>query len=312
MSILFGHPSGNPNSYNAALAHFNAGRLEAFCVPWMPSALALRVLGTFGVLRPMAKRLERRRFAPLVDAPKVQGRAGEIFRLAMRVAGQGDERLYCSANDWLMHTMKRECRRPTVSAVHSYEDCSLWQFEEAQRLGKACLYDLPIGYYPAWEQTQTQLARAYADWLPADGLPSSIYVRPEQKRREMELADLVLAPCSFVEQTIRNFHPYKKIARAAYGVDLDFWRPAAKNWGTRQLRFLYAGQLSLRKGIRRSLRRGRLQHCATPNCSLSAFGNWPSQAHRAAPRRQLVSSLLQCGAARAVSRSGCVCVPLVL
>ena len=249
MSILFGHPSGGPFSFHAALAHFDAGCLEAFCIPWMPSALVLRVLGALGTLWPMAKRLERRRFAPLVDAPKVQGRAGEMLRLAMRAVGRGDERLSYAANDWLMRTMKRECRRPAVSAVHSYEDCSLWQFEEARRLGKACLYDMPIGYYPAWEQTQAKLARAYADWLPAGGLPSSLHVRPEQKRREMELADLVLAPCSFVEQTIHHFHPDKKIARAAYGVDLDFWRPTAKDWGTRQLRFIYTGQLSLRKGI---------------------------------------------------------------
>jgi glycosyltransferase involved in cell wall biosynthesis len=108
---------------------------------------------------------------------------------------------------------------------------------------------MPIGYYPAWEQTQAELVRKYADWLPAGGLPSSRYVRPEQKRREMELADLVLVPCSFVEQTIRTFYPDKKLARAPYGVDLDFWRPAAEKSGGGLLRFIYVGQLSLRKGI---------------------------------------------------------------
>jgi len=249
MSILFGHPSGGPFSHHAALAHLNAGRLEAFCVPWMPSTFSLRILQSIGPMRSMAQRLARRRFAPLAQAPKVQGRVGELGRLAMRALGRGDERLSYEANDWLMRTMRRECRRPKVTAVHAYEDCSLWQFEEAKRLGKACLYDMPIGYYPAWEQTQAVLMRRYADWLPEGGLPSSRHVRPDQKRKEMELADLVLAPCSFVEKTIRTFYPDKKTARAAYGVDLDFWRPAAKKWGDGQLRFIYAGQLSLRKGI---------------------------------------------------------------
>lgn len=272
MSILFGHPSGGPFSHHAALAHFEAGRLEAFCVPWMPSAHALRVLGAFSATRPMAMRLERRRFAPLVNAPKIQGRVGEMLRLAVRAVGQGDERLSYAANDWLMRTMKRECRRSAVSAVHSYEDCSLWQFEEARRIGKACLYDMPIGYYPAWEQTQAKLAGAYADWLPVGGLQSSLHVRPEQKRQEMELADLVLAPCSFVEQTIRSFHPDKKIARAAYGVDLDFWRPAAKDWGARQLRFIYAGQLSLRKGI--PLLLDAWEAAALGDAELQLVGTW--------------------------------------
>ncbi len=249
MSILFGHPGGNPNSHHAALAHFEAGRLEAFCVPWMPSPATLRALQRFGPTRAMGQRLARRTFEPLAAAPKVQGRIGEWRRLATRAVGWGDERLSYEANDWLMRTMRRECRRPAVTAVHSYEDCSAGQFAAAKRLGKACIYDMPIGYYPAWEETQAELVRRYRDWVPPQGLPSSRYVRPEQKRREMELADLVLAPSSFVEKTVQAFHPEKKVARAAYGVDLEFWQSVEEKSWDHPLRFLYAGQMSMRKGI---------------------------------------------------------------
>jgi glycosyltransferase involved in cell wall biosynthesis len=249
MTVLIGHPTGNPNSHHAALAHFEAGRLEAFCVPWMPSDSTLRLLESFAPLRQMGRRFARRQFKQLADAPKIQGKVAELGRLVTRAAGRGDERQSYEANDWLMRTMRRECHRPAVTAVHSYEDCSLWQFEEAQRTGKACLYDMPIGYYPAWEQTQAELARKFADWLPPGGLPSSRFVRPEQKRREMELADLVLVPSSFVERTIRTFHPDKKVARAVYGVDLNFWRPATEEQARGPLRFIFAGQISLRKGI---------------------------------------------------------------
>lgn len=255
MSLLFGHPTGNPNSHQAALAHFESGRLEAFCVPWMPAAKTLQHLRRIPLLRRSVARLERRHFAPLAGAPKVQGRVGEFRRLALRGFGIGDEGLSYEANDWLMRTMARECRRPGVTAVHAYEDCSAWQFEAAKRLGKACIYDLPIGFYPAWMQAQEALARRYVDWLPAGGLPSSRHVRPAQKLREMVLADLVLVPSSFVESTVREHAPGKPLARAAYGVDLDFWRPLpadsppARPRGDRPLRFLLAGQLSLRKGI---------------------------------------------------------------
>ena len=165
--ILFGHPCGNPNSHNAALAHFESGHLEAFCVPWMQSKAAVRYLDWLGIRVPMANRLTRRHFAPLADAPKIQGRFGEWHRLLTRALGRGDERLSYEANDWLMRTMARACRRPSVTAVHAYEDCSLWQFEESKRLGKACIYDMPIGYYPAWQQTHAALAQRFADWLPA-------------------------------------------------------------------------------------------------------------------------------------------------
>jgi len=196
----------------------------------------------------MATRLQRRRFEQLAKAPKVQGRAGELRRLMIRAFGKSDERLSYEANDWLMRTMARECQRSKVTAVHAYEDCSLWQFEEARRLGKACIYDMPIGYYPAWQKLEANLLKRFADWLPAKGLRSHRYVRPEQKRREMELADLVLVPSSFVRQTI-NQHFEKNCALAPYGVDTAFWKPPDRVRENMTLRFLYAGQVSIRKGI---------------------------------------------------------------
>lgn len=249
MSILFGHPTGNPNSHQAALAHFELGRLEAFCVPWMPSSFTAHLLHDLGSLSPMAGRLSQRHFSPLANAPTVQGRIAEIRRLLIRAVGRGDERLAYEANDWLMHTMSRECQRSTVTAVHAYEDCSLLQFIEAKRLGKACIYDMPIGYYPAWEETQAELVRHYADWLPAGGLPSRHYVRPKQKCQEMSLADLVLAPSSFVANTIREFYPSKPVEIAAYGMDSAVDSYAVKRVPDGVITFLFVGQCSLRKGI---------------------------------------------------------------
>jgi len=246
MSILFGHPTGSPNSHNAALAHFDAGRLEYFCVPWMPSVTTLRVLDRIKPLRAMTQRLSRRHFPPLAKAPKIQDRAGEFRRLLIRATGCGDDRLSNEANDWLMRTMTRECRRSGVTAVHAYEDCSLWQFAEARRLGKACIYDMPIGYYLAWERIETQLMEKYSDWLPAQ--PSK-QLRREQKCKEADLADLVLAPSSFVANTIRDFHPTKRVVIAPYGVDLIEWPPRTARAPGGVITFLFAGQCSLRKGV---------------------------------------------------------------
>jgi len=277
--ILFGHPTGNPNSHHAALAHFETGRLAAFCVPWMPSEPALELLGFLPPLRALAERLKRRHFAPLVRAPKIQGRLGEFRRLALRARGHETEGLAYEANDWLMRTMARACIRKEVSAVHAYEDCSLSQFLAAKRLGKPCLYDMPIGYYPAWAATQAKLSREFPDWLPAGGLPSNRWVRPEQKQREMELADLVLAPSSFVRDSILQFHPEKKVVLAPYGVDLEFWHPLAAGSTTanpppsgQPLRFIFAGQCSLRKGTPVLLE--AWARAAIPDAHLELVGSW--------------------------------------
>jgi starch synthase len=248
MTILFGHPTGNPNSHHAALAHLEAGLLECLCVPWMPSTTTIDMLSVIQPLRPYAKRLARRQFAPLSDVPKVQGRVGEICRLLMRASGLGRYLSANQANRWLMRTMARECGRPTVRVVHAYEDCSLWQFREANRLGKACVYDMPICYYPAREKILAELHQKYSDWLPLDWSPTIHDMPQQQKRQEMALADLTLVPSRYAESTIREFYPHKDIARAPYGVDAEFWTPGQTNKAPGPLRFIYAGHASLRKG----------------------------------------------------------------
>ena len=269
--ILFGHPTGNPNSHQAALSHFERGRLEALVVPWMPSTEILRLLSAVPPLRGGAARLARRRFEPLAAAPKIQGRLAEFLRLLTRARGRGDEGLSYAANDWLMQTMVTACQRSTVSAVHSYEDCSLKQFEEAKRLGKACIYDMPIGYYPYWEKTQADLVGRFADWLPEGGLPSSRWVRPAQKHREMELADLVLVPSSFVRRTIEAFVD-RRVSMAPYGVDTEFWKPGSSRDLNRPLRFIYAGQCSIRKGI--PLLMEAWSNAALVDAELHLVGSW--------------------------------------
>lgn len=273
MTILFGHPGGNPNSHQAALAHFEAGVLEAFCVPWLPRRETVHRLSRIPGLGASAARFVRRSFPPLEPAPVIQGRLGEMRRLALRAIGRGDERLSYEANDWLMRVMSREAKRPRVTAVHSYEDCALWQFRTARQLGKACIYDMPIGFYGAWQETEKLLFDQFPDWAPSDDRVTSQYVRPDQKSEEMELADLVLVPSSFVRKTIEIKYRAKQIELAAYGVDTDFWRPVErKDSASRHMKFIYAGQISLRKGIPLLLEAWR--SADIPDATLQLVGLW--------------------------------------
>ena len=297
MSVLFGHPTGNPNSLHAALSHFESGRLEAFCVSWLPTEREIAFLKRLPGIEKLTARLERRCFRPLADAPKIQGRLGEWWRMTKRVLLDGrssSEALAYEANDWLMETMARECRRPSVTAVHSYEDCSLLQFQEAKRRGKACIYDMPIGYYSAWEETQRRLAAGFGEWLPEGGLPEDRYVRPGQKKHEMELADLVLGPSSFVGRTVEAFFD-KRFAMAPYGVDSEFWHPATNTDSDRPLRFIYAGQASIRKGTPLLLK--AWERAELKDAELSLVGSWQlanSMRHRLPLN---VKHLLPCSAA---------------
>ena len=82
-------------------------------------------------------------------------------------------------------------------------------------------------------------------------MPTSVAhsMRLEQKQQEMALADLTLVACRYVDATIREFYPHKDIAWIPYGVDAEFWTPRPGNKQTGPLRFIYAGHLSVRKGV---------------------------------------------------------------
>lgn len=273
MSILFGHPSGSPNSHHAALAHYEAGRLEALCIPWLPSGRTVRLLGALLPRQSMGRRFARRHFPQLAQAPKVQGRVGEMRRLVKRAAGWGGDKPAQEARVWLMATMRDECRRPSVTAVHAYDESALWPFEEAKRLGKACVLDLPTGYYPARVRTHDALAARYADWIPATGMNGARPGPGESWRRELELADLVLVPSDFVEDSVRASHPTAKLARAPYGVDGEFWAPEERKAGrVGPLRFLFAGQVNVLKGVPLLLK--AWQAAALPDAELRIVGMW--------------------------------------
>ena len=270
MRVLFGHPTGTPFAHHAALSHFDAGRLAAFCVPWMPRPATLSALSAIPPLKPMAQRLGRRYFPPLARAPLVQGRLGEWRRLLVRAIGGDNDALVREANEWLMRVMTRECRRADVTAVHAYEDCSLEQFIEAKRLGKACIYDMPIGYFRAWDRLTAALDAKYADWLKPGRRVE--FASPAQKQQEMALADLVLAPSRFVADGVHEFFPDKRIAIAPFGVDIDAWPFEERRAAGGVMTFLFAGQCSVRKGTPLLLR--AWQAAGLKDARLKLVGSW--------------------------------------
>src|SRR5262249_34597471 len=125
---------------------------------------------------------------------------------------------------------------------------------------------------------QAWLFRSYCDWLPSTALASSCHARSEQKREELELADLTLVPGSFAQGTVLAFAPYKQIALAPYGADLDFWWAPRRQEGHGPLRFIYAGQLSLRKGT--PLLIEAWKRAALPDAELELVGPWLLAEHQ--------------------------------
>lgn len=240
----------------------------------MPTEREIALLRRIPVFRKWCPQFERRSFSHLEKAPLIQGRFGEWRRMIKRLlcskSAQSGE-LARESNRWLMETMARETSRPSVTAVHSYEDCSLWPFEAAKRRGKACIYDMPTVYYEAWKEAERGLTVRFADWLPVQQNSFNLTPSFTQKKEEMRLADLVLVPTDFVRRTIEA-SVEKRIRLAAYGVDCEFWRPAAARNQDRPFRYIYAGHSSIRKGTPLLLEAWRKANLK--DCELYLVGSW--------------------------------------
>lgn len=221
----------------------------------------------------LVDRLSRRNFDELQKARMIQGVGSEALRLIRRGFGADSASISVEANEWLMNTMAKACIEPGVEAVHSFEDCSLTQFREAGRRGKLRIYDMPIGYFEEWRNVERVLNLKYSDWHPGGSSTCDGDVKQFQKKEEMELADLVICPSSFVSDTIKKYMPAKIIEVAPYGVNSTFWKiteEVAKE--ARKMRFICAGQMSLRKGTPLLLE--AWTRAAIPNAELILVGLW--------------------------------------
>jgi glycosyltransferase involved in cell wall biosynthesis len=100
----------------------------------------------------------------------------------------------------------------------------------------------------------------------------SSHLQRDQKRQEIEIADLTVVPSRFVERTIRELYPDKTIARARYGVDAEFWTPRGSAKPSGPLQFVYAGRISVPKGIPLLLE--AWSKAALSDARLELVGSW--------------------------------------
>jgi len=170
-----------------------------------------------------------------------------------------------------MQSLSGHCK--DSDAIHSYEDCSLGAFEEAKRQGKKCIYDMPIGYYKAWQELEKELYKKYPDWFPDDMVKDHYYPDNIQQRksRELQLADLVLVPSQFVKSTCEKYTD-REIRICQYGVDLERFKYNKEKPLSGKMRFLYAGHLSVRKGTPLLLQ--AWQKADLKNAELLLAGSW--------------------------------------
>lgn len=253
--FILSHPTGNQNVRHTALALQEAGRLAELwtCLAFDPHSLASRLL-------PSAVRSEAaRRAFPDALRPLIHTHAWrELARLGSRRLGwsgpSAHETGWCSVDAVYRALDRRVARRlarqPTVSAVYAYEDGAAATFASAKRLGRRRVYDLPIGYWRAFDE----ICRVEQDAEPAWAATLVGTRDSDQKRarKDEELADaeLIVVASRFTAATLAHYPgPLAPIRVVPYGAPTPDERPRAWSAGGTPLRVLYVGSLSQRKGL---------------------------------------------------------------
>jgi len=151
--------------------------------------------------------------------------------------------------DWHVATNLNIAQKEGVTAVYAYEDGALEIFEQAKKLGLLCIYDLPIAYWETGRKLLLEEADRLPQWAPTlgGGITDSA-IKLERKRRELELADVVVGPGSFVLDSLPEWSADKIKIMSPFGSPVSYVSLGLKDKNQDgPLRVLFVGSMGQRK-----------------------------------------------------------------
>ena len=144
--------------------------------------------------------------------------------------------------------------KKNIKAVYAYEDAAFESFSKAKKENILCIYDLPIAY---WETLRSFLAYE-AERLPEWSVTLRGGIRDsaqklERKSKELEMADMVVIPSGFVQDSLPGWAKNKHVVVSPFGTPADFSKREAFNQQQSSklapIRVLFVGSMSQRKGL---------------------------------------------------------------
>ena len=138
-----------------------------------------------------------------------------------------------------------------VKAVYAYEDGALETFIRAKELGLICIYDLPIAYWEIGRKLMKEEALRLPQWaLTLGGGILDSEAKLERKTRELELADVIVGPGSFVINSLPEWSKYKIKIVSPFGSPENNYEKKTSNSNLDiPLRVLFVGSMGQRKGL---------------------------------------------------------------
>jgi glycosyltransferase involved in cell wall biosynthesis len=255
--ILLTHPFGNANVRAVLAALDQAGLLAKFLTTlgWSQGSPFVHAL-------PANLRAEVARRGYDLPHYKIKSHSGrEIGRLLAGKMGQrwltrhekgwaSVDRVWRGLDELGADYLQQNHERLKIHGIYAYEDGAERQFEAARQLGVRRIYDLPIAYWETAQNLLREEARRYPEWEPTLGGTRDSDEKLARKTRELDLAETVICPSTFVLESLPEAaRSSKKCVVAPFGSPPVTDRPNKFDKTSEKVRFLFAGALTQRKGL---------------------------------------------------------------
>lgn len=255
--ISLTHPTGNPNSRQAALALSEVGLLQELIttIAYNPNKKSDRLLSLLpkNIKNRIKQELGRRTWIPPENVSLQTYPWIEFMRLSL--VRTGLNRQFGLSEQSLVNrvyaTLDRRVAKhhlQSLDAVYAYEDGAATTFQAAKQQGILCLYDLPILFYRSSRDIQAQEAQRFPDLASALQSVQEPAMKLERKEQEIQLADHIFVPSSFVQKSLTDagIKP-EKIHVVPFGAPIEYFHPQPKP--DKLFRALFVGRVGPRKGV---------------------------------------------------------------
>ncbi|MFT3932740.1 MAG: glycosyltransferase family 4 protein [Chitinophagaceae bacterium] len=261
--VLLLHP-GTQYSYGLARQLHMNKLLYKFC-----TGFAFAKDSIYYQLASVVKPLKRRY---LKDVPENRIATNPIneFRALYKIRkGANTEDVLFRRNEIFQHGISDKLLKE-ADIVIGYDTTCWITAERCRQMGKTFILDASIGHPVSKEKIFKQIADKYPQWSSQIMPKNEFYI--DSEKREMELANLIVVPSTFVKNTyIENGIDPSKIIINPFGTDVENFKPATKEKRDNQkLVFLFFGSLNARKGL--PLLLDAWEELALPNAELRLAG----------------------------------------
>lgn len=258
MKVILSHPTANSNVRAVAIKLAEHNYLFRFytSIAIFPDSFWTRLTNVS-----FLKELKRRTFNTSLKSFTYTSPWNEISRMAFSKLGFkvftahevglfSIDKVYKNLDHKVSKTLKK-AKKDGITAVYAYEDGALETFIKAKELGLICIYDLPIAYWETGRKLMQEEALRLPEWAKTLGggiLDSE--AKLERKRKELELADIIVGPGSFVIDSLPQWSTDKIKIVSPFGSPKSNSEIilSTKN-KDKPLRVLFVGSMGQRKGL---------------------------------------------------------------